>query len=501
MLKAKLIMLAVRIVMALIALGVGIWYLSSSLGGAELTYTSMDNFLTAAGVQDGDIASANGCFMCGYIADLFAVIGNAASRFWTLMVDHIWILMALGVGVYIFIYTGQYLFDIAKKTSDLKPNEVKIEFKGWFDKVWKLGLRVLIVGALMGALGMGGTTALKTVSKITITPVLFVGSELSMLATGVADAAQCGALETTDNSPVDDASDILNPILQPFMCVIGNINAVMLAGAAGGFSLMNYSWLGLGGGVFTWLAGLALVIMFLIIGFDLFFQILTVVFKLVFLIIFLPLLLAATAFEQVWAKAKSFMSASVGMLVSSAVRIVAITLKVLVIFGMVSFCADEFYPGPNDGYTAILPPMMGIRPENPDAQTLSVMNVFSECESVALSDGEMDKDKFKDCFVARRAQVERTYPGAFNFLGNGFDFLLMMLCLFFLYYYAVSPKIDKLFPKGNIKLPMNPGEKDLVTPGETFDYGAWVHDVGRAVWAIPEKITKKVTDAMQKKDG
>lgn len=494
-------MLAVRLVMGLIALGVGIWYLSSSLGGAELTYTSMDNFLTAAGVENGDVASANGCFMCGYIADMFAVLGDAAARFWTLMVDNIWILMVLGVGLYIFIYTGQYIFDIAKKTSGLKPNEVKIEFKGWFDKVWKLGARVLIVGAFMGALGMGGTAALKTVSQITITPVLYVGSELSMLATGVADAAQCGALEKTANSNINETNDILNPILQPFMCVIGNINAVMLAGAAGGFSLMNYAWLGMGGGIFTWIAGLALVIMFLIIGFDLFFQILTVVFKLVFLIIFLPLLLAATAFEDVWAKAKGLMSAAVGMLVSAAVRIVAITLKVLIIFATVSYAADEYFPGPNDGYTAILPPMMGMTPTNPDAQTLSVMNVFSECEHVALSDGEMDKDKFKDCFTARRAEVERSYPGAFDFLGDGWGFLLMMMCLFFLYYYAVSPKIDKLLPKGAIKLPMNPGEETISTPGETFDYGAWVHDVGRAVWQIPVKITQKVTDAMSKKDS
>ena len=47
----------------------------------------------------------------------------------------------------------------------------------------------------------------------------------------------------------------------------------MLAGAAGGFAMMNYAWLDMGGGAFTWLAGLSLVLMFLIIGFDLFFQI------------------------------------------------------------------------------------------------------------------------------------------------------------------------------------------------------------------------------------
>ena len=75
MLKAKLIMGAVRVIMALIAVGLGIWYLSSSLGGAAITYTSTSNFLNAVGVQNGDIGNANGCFMCGYFADLDRSIG------------------------------------------------------------------------------------------------------------------------------------------------------------------------------------------------------------------------------------------------------------------------------------------------------------------------------------------------------------------------------------------------------------------------------------------
>ena len=94
--KATLISIAVRFLMGAIALGIGIWYLSSSLSGASLTYTSMDGFLGAIGVENGDIASANGCFLFGYIAVLFSVIGRAAEMFWNAMVDNIWFLMAIG---------------------------------------------------------------------------------------------------------------------------------------------------------------------------------------------------------------------------------------------------------------------------------------------------------------------------------------------------------------------------------------------------------------------
>ena len=76
--------------------------------------------------------------------------------------------------------------------------------------------------------------------------------------------------------------------------------------------------------------------------------------------------------------------------------------------------------------------------------------------------------------------------------------VLMMMFLFFLYYYAVSPKIDGLLPKGSVKLPI-PGEGANVSTGEQFDYGAWVHDLGQKLWAVPVQITEKITKAMEKK--
>lgn len=464
--------------MGAIALGLGIWYLSSSISGAALTYTSMNGFMNAVGATDGNVANVNGCFMCGYISELFSVISRAAELFWTAMVDNLWILMALGFGIFLFVHTAKYLFDASKKNANLDGKENNLDFKSWFDKVWRQGARIMIVGAFMGALGMGGTAALRTVANITITPVMFVGAELSMAASGVSDAASCGALDT-----VNTGDNLLNPILQPFMCVIGNINSVMLAGAAGGFALMNYAWLDMGGGAFTWIAGLALVLMFLIIGFDLFFQILSVVFKLVFLIIFLPLLLAAAAFEQTWKLADGVVKNAINMLVKSAVQIVGITLKVLVIYATVSFAADEYFPGPNDGYSAILPPMMGQTVQNPDAQTLSVMEVFSTCEQVALTDGEMDAEKFKNCFTARRAEVERKYPGAFDFMSDGWDFLLLMFGLFLLYFYVVQPKIDGILGKNS---------------KEQFDFGTWTKDLGKKIWNAPQQIFGAISKAFGK---
>ncbi|MBD5400387.1 hypothetical protein HDR61_01400 [bacterium] len=478
--KAQLIMIGIRLVMGAIALGVGIWYLSSSIGGAAITYTSMDNFMSAIGASN-DIAGANGCFMCGYVSELFGVIGRATEMFWTAILDWLWVLMALGFGVFLFISAIQHIFAAAKDTAKVDANEKKLEFKSWFDKVWRQGARIMIVGAMIGALGMGGTTALRSVASVTITPVMFVGAELSMAATGTGSAAQCNAIRTSAN----DAGDILNPIMGPFMCVVGNLNSVMLAGAAGGFALMNYAWMGMGGGIFTWVAGLALVLMFLVIGFNLFFQVLSVVFKLVFLIIFLPFFLAAAAFEKTWKMASGLTSNAINMLVKSAVQIVGITLKVLIIYATVSYAADEFFPGPADGYSAIFPPILSATPQNPDAQTMSVIQVFSECERVATIGGEMDADAFKNCFVTRKASVEQQYPGAFDFMSDGWDFLMLMIGLFLLYFYVVEPRVNKI----------------LAAPGkDEFDFGTWTKDLGKKIWSAPTQIFGAVSKAMGKKD-
>lgn len=246
---------------------------------------------------------------------------------------------------------------------------------------------------------------------------------------------------------------------------------------------MNYAWLDMGGGAITWIAGLALVLMFLLIGFDLVFQILSVVFKLVFLIIFLPLLLAAAAFEQTWSLAAGVVKNAINMLVKSAIQIVGITLKTLIIYATVSFAADTFFPGPRDGYSAILPPMMGTQIQNPDAQTLAVVNVFSVCERVATADGEMDKTAFRNCFTAQRAAAERQYPGAFDFMGNAWEFLMMMLGMFLLYFYVIKPKVDGI---------LNIGGK------ESFDFGTWAKDLGKKIWHAPAQIFESVSKAIGK---
>ncbi len=480
MFKKWLIEKGIKLFIIAIALGVGIWYLSHSIGGASLSYTSIDTFMKQIG-NDGDITSTNGCFLCIYIEKLFEVLGNATEMFWNGIVRSLWIIMALGFGIFIIMHSLSYIREQAtsKDVKDLTDAQPKLNFGKWFDKVWKTGVRVIIAGALLGAINWGGTSILHIVTQIIVTPVMYLGSILSMAATGVISGGTCDMVITSANS------NPLASVLQPFMCVMGNLNTVVLAGAAGGFALMNYAWLGLGAGLFTWIAGLALVIIFLIIGFDLVFQVLNVIFKLIFIIIFMPLMIAAAAFEQVWGLAKKVMSSAIDMLVNSAISILKISLKITITYAVVYFAADTFYPTPADGFTSIMPPLLGeITPVNTDARTMSVINVFTECERASVIDGEIDKDTFKQCFMTRKSVVEARYPGAFNFMKDGLDFLIFMIGVFFLYRWVISPKVDEL-------LKVNKEGK------EQFNYGDWVKDFGKTTYNAPAKIFNTVRDKLK----
>ena len=472
MIKKLLIEKLFKFVISAIVLGVGIWYLSSSIGGASLSYTNINTFMHQLESGKSDIP---GCFLCGYIGDLFGVLGHATEMFWNGIVHNLWILIAVGFGIFIVLHTVQFLRENAtsKDIKDLTKNEPKLDFKKWFDKVWKTGVRVLFAGALIGALNWSGTGALRTTTNLIVTPVMYIGSALSMAATGVISDGKCDMVTTPQNE-----QEILNPVLKPFMCVIGNLNTVMLAGAGGGFVLMNYAWLDMGGGVFTWLAGLALVIMFLVIGFDLLFQVLTVIFKLIFIIIFMPLLLAAMAFEQVWALAKGLLNSAITMLINSAVSILRISLKICIIHAVVYFSATQY------GYTTIFPQLLGnIQNEEFTEQSKAVYNAFADCETSSMINGDIDKTSFKSCFEQKRTLVESQYPGAFDFMTDGFEFLLFMIGVALLYFWIISPEIDKLLGKDG---------------KETFDYGQWAKDFGKTAVNAPHNIYSKIKEVIDK---
>ena len=471
MFKKWLIEKVIKFGVCAIALGVGIGYLSTSIGGASLSYTSMDLFMKQIGAENGDAGNVAGCFLCGYIEQLFAMLGKATELFWNAVVHNLWIIMAIGFGLFIIIHTVKYLYEqtTSKNIVDLNA-EPKLDFKPWFDKIWKTGVRVLIAGTLIGALGLGGTAALRTITNVTVTPVMYLGTQISMVATGAISGEKC---DMDMNIQTETAADILNPVLKPFMCTMGNLNTVMLAGAAGGFALMNYSWLGLGGGLFTWLAGLGLVLLFLVLGFDLIFQVLNVVFKLIFVVVFMPLLVAASAFEEVWGMAKNLTGNAINLVVNSAVSIIKICLKISILYAIVFFAADSYFPGPKDKFTAILPPLLSQNTEIIDTKTMSVAEVFSSCEQTATIDGEIDKDTFVSCFKEKKQAVEEIYPDAFDFMDDGFYFMLFMIGVFFLYFWILSPKIDALIG--------NAGK-------ESFDYGTWLKDTGKVVYNAPGKI-------------
>ncbi|MDR2268718.1 MAG: hypothetical protein LBD94_00865 [Rickettsiales bacterium] len=450
--KAAIIKVVIQIVLWAIVLGVGIWYLSSSIGGTSLPYVSFPRFLNSIGACENgicDIASANGCFLCPYIQKLFLIIGNATEVLWNAIIGHTWILMVVGLVVFMFWKAYEVITKANEqnaKLDDVGARTLKFT-EEWFNAVKDLLLRVLIVAAILGAAWVGGTSVMKATSDTVVYPVMSIGTSLSMAATGMNQGATCGMEIVGDDN-------LMAGVSNSFMCVIGNLNAVVLSGANAGFSMMNFAWLGMGGGVLTWIAGLVIVLMFLFIGIDVLFKVLNVIFGLVFIIIFLPLIAASFAFDKVWKKIAGGVSkGAIEILAKTAVQVVGITIRIMILYSLTSYA-----------FTSTMS-------SNPVAEYA----IIEKCENLsALPDGKMDKDVYVLCFNAERA----ANPDAFKHLDKGWDFLVMMLFLFAVYYALVDKKLQ--------------GVMGLSGENVDFKFGENLKSFGKTIWNTANQLVKKI---------
>ena len=199
--------------------------------------------------------------------------------------------------------------------------------------------------------------------------------------------------------------------------------------------------------------------------------------------IFLPLIVAASAFEKTWKLASSALKNSISTLVDSAIKVIGISLKVVIIFAILAFSGNEIFRG-----AGLFPPLLGVE-EITDEQTLSVRNTFALCEAQSTDiNGNIDKDTFKNCFIAQKHVVESRYPGAFDFMRDGFSFLILMAGLILIYFYILNPRIDKLIASVPSFEPF--GKSDGA--GGPDDFGTDLKKMAKMTWQKPQAWADKL---------
>ncbi len=493
----KLILLIIKVVLWIIALGIGFFYMYSTLDGASIPYTSLTDFLTATGAcSNGENCDISGtaCFLCPYIENLLYLISNASVGLYGIILNHTWILLVFGFALYILFETYKTIKTKIEEATKLDEAEQKLDFKTYFEPIKKQGVRLLIVGALLGAFTINKTSAMSTMSKIVIEPVLSIGNYVAMKITNI-PPEYCPTPQNEEEIPIpkfmkdnnlvinQDANILTSSLMNPFLCSIGNVNTILLAGASGGFTLMNLGWWD--GSIFVWIAGFSMIFLFMVIGFNLIFDFMNIVLSLSFLIIFMPLIIASYAF-----KIPLFSNVgptSVGILINAAANTILIALKVAILYVIILFPADKYFPGPLDGYTAVFPPEIAgfslseTASNNLDKTTQTerpqIAEVLQKCSEVSKqSDGKMNKDTFKNCYQ----EAKTHYPDAFTWLDNSIDFFLMMIGVLVIYWTLIRKKIDEIL--GNKK--------------SIFNFGDTVYDAGKktgkSIGTVVKIFVKKV---------
>ena len=431
-----------------IALIAGFVYLADAVGKSALPYLSMPRLLESIGAGvDGkyDITSIKGCFLCPYVRQLFKIIGNATEGLWDIIIDHTWILLAIGLVIFMFWEAYKIIMDANKENAELSEKERKLDFPTWFKKVKGQLIRVLIVGILIGGLGMGGKSVMQLTTDVIVYPVMKIGTIISMAATETIGYAKC-------EEKVDDAGP-MSSISNAFMCVIGNLNTVVLRGAATGFAMMDGAWIGLGGGFFGWISGLLIIFMFLYIGFNIIFKVLNVVFNLVLIIIFMPVFFAAYAFEATWNMAKNVFDNVIAKLTKTAGMVIGITIEVLIMTSLVTASMESFQ----------LDPEINIE-------------IAKKCEDMAFSaEGELDKDLYKKCFLEERDKN----PEAFAYLDRSFELLVMMFFNFIIYLLLLHPKLQQY---------IDTSDKEAY-----FRFGDFTKGLIKGTWNGANRLIKGIT--------
>jgi hypothetical protein len=266
-----LIPILIKIIMWCILMLVGTWYLYSSINGQAFAYVSINQFLSSIGACQGgqcDISTVKGCFLCPFVEKIFNIIGHAAGALWDSIMTTTWILLVIGLIIFIFYSAYKTIKESSDENIKLDTSDRKFDFKKWFEGIKSQLIRVMAAGAVLGVFGLGGHETLQQVSNVIVYPVMSIGTSIAGSMTDVAGDAVC--------EPKNIEETPMAGVTKSFVCVIANLNVAILKGASLGFAISDGVFAGMGGGFFIWLSGFGIVLMFMYLGFNILFQVMNV---------------------------------------------------------------------------------------------------------------------------------------------------------------------------------------------------------------------------------
>ncbi|MCL2629881.1 MAG: hypothetical protein FWD33_04345 [Alphaproteobacteria bacterium] len=312
------------------------YYYAKSLAGQTPGEPFDLNLLT-------DLAGSDGCLFCPYVQNLIQAVGSVAGQVYTTFINHIWILLVLGFGIFAAKTAYDVLRESMNKTADVTDlGERTFDMAKWVDGLWKQAIRIIVVGVFLGALGGFGMNGAKIISEFTVKPILSIGTFISMKVANIPDSL-CPYED--DQQQQNNENSIISPsALRPLMCMTGAMNAVALQGAHKGFSTMKDS----NGNPILWLLGLALVALFAMYGLKIFFELMNIVFTVLFFIMFLPIIIASYAFNNVWGISKNVSDNMLNQVTNMAIAMVSISLRFTMFYTIMTFAFDS-NPGSASG--------------------------------------------------------------------------------------------------------------------------------------------------------
>lgn len=443
--------------------------------------------LTGSPVIDGKYSAVDfyTCWSCSIFSNFLDLLGDASARLYIYLSDISWLLIIFGYAVWIlnYLYKGIVI-------------DQNLDFKQMFKDAVKKIITISIVSVALFGFSAGESskeTYLKkmvgTIVDNTFVPIFKMGMGISgeifkvSVGTGSDKFNLCNKLYYPKYKGVDNTNygDNKNGLLsrelkEDILCFVNHVNIVYLSAMTAGANMLSQAW-------HDWLssfgnrpsllgdsiAGLCMVVIFFLMYILVPFSLIDIVFTLGILVVFLPIIIASYAYQDV-ERVKNFSKNALLSVWRIAFYMVMYSIFLSIVYSSFLYIADMYYPGPLDGFTYLFPSFM--YDANPD-----ILREFTECSqqygSMSAAGKVMACLKNKTGIEFLRASFSN--PGG-TFLPM-FSFGIISLMIMF----------------GSLKT------YTAIIGGDFLVIGQYIQSIAKTTWNVAKSGTRKLSGIVAKK--
>lgn len=300
----------------------------------------LDDWLSGLGYGGTNVGSGAICWSCGIFSifsDVFFYMGN---YFQTFLLDLARAFLFIATTVWI-LYTKVFKIfqDIVFNKAGLDPS---FNPKSFYEDIIKQIIKVMLV--------LSALTVVRSadVMKYVVMPIMSVGTGTASM---MMNSDVCSKMTDLKNLQYSKGGEKIyeDEVSKELFCYIASFDAMMLSGVSAGKTLvLTSSFLTPG-----WFLGAIFTVLMFFLYITIPFQLIDIVFDIGLILIFLPFMILAYAYENIFQN--KFPNKAIGMLKEISLKLIIFSISLTMMYLSLFKMADYYFPKPADNFSVIFP--------------------------------------------------------------------------------------------------------------------------------------------------